>query len=198
MKVFIIFTGPSGAGKTTLVHNACSILKHEHNLDLTFSVSATTRKKRYDESNYSYLFINKETFRKWIEEERFLEWVEKDTNLYGIPLIDIHKGNNIVFDTDTSGVISLSEYARQNSIRMVSIAIQPPSIEELEARLRRRNSYDGNLSEEHIQARLQRARTEMSPEVLSFMDHVVINDDFDRCLNEVTSIILNFLQNDET
>lgn len=196
MKAFIIFTGPSASGKTTILHSVCSKLNHEHHLNLIFSVSATTRQKRYGESNYSYLFINEKTFQKWVREDRFVEWVEKDDCFYGTPLLDIHKGNHIVFDADISGLISLTEYAKQHSIRTISISIQPPSIEELETRLRRRNSYDGYLSEAHILARLQRANTEMSPAALSLVDHVVINDDFDRCLNEVTNIILDFLQND--
>lgn len=181
----VIVSAPSGAGKTTIVKNLLN-----SDLNLVFSVSATTRSPRTGERDgEDYYFIPVEEFRRRVANEEFVEWEEvyKD-HLYGTLKSEIERirdhGNNIIFDVDVKGGINLkSKFGNE----AVAIFIMPPSISELEMRLRRR----GKDSPEKIKMRVEKAETEMK--MANQFDFVIINRELDRAINESKEIVSSFL-----
>lgn len=185
MGKLVIFSAPSGSGKTTIVRRLLSIFPQ-----FEFSISATSRQPRGTEQDgVDYYFLTAEEFAQAVAEERFVEWEEVyQGTCYGTLRSEMEriwaKGNVIVFDVDVLGGINIKRIFGEDAC---SVFVQPPSIEELERRLRGR----GTDSEEVIAKRVAKAEFELSkaPE----FDHVVINDDLDTAVSETIEIINNFL-----
>ena len=177
--LLIVISAPSGTGKTTLCHMLLKEFK-----DLEFSISYTTRKPREGEVNgKDYFFVNKETFQKMIDEGDFLEWAEVYGNFYGTSksqiLRALNEGKDILLDIDTQGALNVKE----NFPEAVLIFILPPSLEELERRLRNRGTDD----EETIKKRLRIAREEIKKALL--YDYLIINDNLEVAFEKLKSII---------
>ncbi len=177
--LLIVISAPSGTGKTTLTR---MLLKEFPNIE--FSISFTTRKPRPGEVNgKDYWFISREEFLKRIEEGDFLEWAEVYGNLYGTSksqvLKALNEGKDVLLDIDTQGALQVKE----NFPEAVLIFILPPSLEELERRLRNR----GTDPEEVIEKRLKVAREEIKR--AKFYDYIVVNDVLEVAYNKLKSII---------
>jgi guanylate kinase len=176
----IVISAPSGAGKTTL----CSRLLRDFR-ELSLSVSTTTRAPRGQEKDgVEYHFVTREKFQKMIDANRFAEWAEVHGNRYGTSLdaIDLAfgAGRSLLLDIDVQGAESLRQaYGK----RALTVFIAPPSLEELERRLRSR----GTDPEDTIQRRMRNARDEMAH--LERFDHVVINDTLDHAYEELKAIV---------
>ena len=152
----IIFSAPSGAGKTTLVHKLL-----ESSTLFAFSVSACSRDPRMNEiDGKDYYFIGIEGFKQKIAENAFIEWEEVyKNNFYGTLKSELNRiwaeGKTVVFDVDVIGGLNLKKIFKNNAL---AIFVQPPSMEILEQRLRGRKTE----SEEKIQMRISKAREEMN------------------------------------
>ena len=186
MGKLVIFSAPSGSGKTTIVRE---LLKSFPQFE--FSISATSRKPRGQEQNgVDYYFMTKEEFRQRVERDEFVEWEEVyEGTCYGTLKSEMEriwsKGNVIIFDVDVMGGINLKKLFGEDACSMF---IMPPSVEELERRLRGR----GTDSEETILKRVAKAEFELSkaPE----FDYTVVNDDLQVAIDEAKAIINNFLK----
>ncbi len=176
-KLFVI-SGASGVGKGTVLGKVMQ--KRE---DLTFSISATTRAPRPGEvDGVHYYFITKERFEEMISQGQFLEYDAHHSNYYGTPRAQAEEKQSrghVLLDIEPMGAGQVKKAMND----AVLVFIMPPSQEELERRLRGR----GDTDEEQIGIRLDRARWEM--EQAKWYDHVVINDDADRCAQEILDII---------
>jgi len=176
-KLFII-SGASGVGKSTVLGKVMAARD-----DLRFSVSATTRLPREKEQDgVHYYFVSHEQFRKMIEEDAFLEYDAHMENYYGTPVRQLEEklcGGNVVLDIEPNGAFAV--HAKRPDAVLIFIA--PPSLEELERRLRGR----GDTSEEQIRVRLERAAWEM--EQSKRYDYIVINDQVDTCAETILHII---------
>ncbi|MEO2068715.1 MAG: guanylate kinase [Desulfurobacteriaceae bacterium] len=177
--LLIVISAPSGTGKTTL----CQMLLDEFK-NLEFSISYTTRKPRNGEVNgKDYFFVDKETFQKMIDEGDFLEWAEVYGNFYGTSksqvLKALNEGKDILLDIDTQGALNV----KKNFPEAVLIFILPPSLSELERRLRNRGTDD----EETIRKRLKIAREEIKKAFL--YDYLVVNDILEVAFEKLKSII---------
>lgn len=175
----IVISGPSGAGKSTVVFKAL-----EGRNDICFSVSATTRKPRPNEvDGREYFFVEPDKFKEMVANDEFLEHAEYVANSYGTPRAYVEKklneGLNVLLDIEVQGALQVHEKMPE----AVMIFFIPPSMEELERRLRSR----GTDSDRKIEARLIRAREEL--EAATFYDYLIINDDIDVAANEFASII---------
>ena len=182
----IIFSAPSGSGKTTIVKRLLTTFPQ-----FEFSISATSRQPRGEERNgVDYLFLTAEEFRQKVAENAFVEWEEVyNGTCYGTLRSEMEriwaKGNVIIFDVDVMGGINLKRLFGDDAC---SIFIMPPSIEELERRLRGR----GTDSEEVIVKRIGKAEFELSKS--EEFDHTVINDKLDVAIEEAAAIINNFIK----
>ena len=176
-KLFVI-SGASGVGKGTVLS-----LIMDKRKDLTFSVSATTRDPRPGElDGREYYFVSKETFEDMIQKGEFLEYDSHAANYYGTPRAQAEEKmerGSVLLDIEPNGAKAVKEAAPDS----VLIFIMPPSMEELERRLRGR----GDTSEEQIAMRLKRAVWEMDQRF--WYDYVVTNDVATRCADEVLEII---------
>ena len=182
----IILCAPSGAGKTSITK---FLLEQE--LGLEFSISACNREARENEVNgIDYYFLSTEGFKNRIENEEFVEWEEvyKD-NYYGTLATEINriwnKGNNVIFDVDVEGGLSLTKHFGEKAL---AIFIKPPSMEALEERLRGR----GTETEEKIQKRLDKASKEL--DFAKWFDTVIVNDNLEDAQQEVLTIVKSFLR----
>lgn len=183
----VILCAPSGSGKTTLAKHLLSIKK----LNLKFSVSATTRKKRVnEEEGIDYHFISIESFKNKIDNDSFIEYEKVYDNIfYGTLKSEVEKlikNHNIIFDVDVIGAISLKKYFSKKSI---SIFINPGSIEVLENRLVKR----GKDSKTSLKERLSKARNEM--DMIDNFDTSIINDDLDFAKRDIFKTVDIFLNN---
>ena len=182
----IIFSAPSGAGKTTLVRHLLEIPA----LNLAFSVSATSRAKRgYEEDGKDYFFITPEQFRKKIEYGEFLEWEEVYQNLYyGTLKAEVDKllkaGKNVIFDIDVEGGMNLKKIYGKEAL---AIFVKPPSIKHLEERLNTRSSED----EESLKTRLDKAVSEL--EYAPQFDKVLLNDKLEKAKKDAEVFVSDFL-----
>lgn len=164
----IIFSAPSGAGKTTLVKHLLS-----QDLNLSFSISACTRPKRHNEiDGKDYYFFSKEQFKKKLKNEAFLEWEEVyDGNYYGTLKSEIdriwNEGKNVIFDVDVVGGVALKKYFGDDAL---SVYVEAPSIAELERRLHLRETE----TDETIAKRMAKAEEEI--QYRKDFDLVIVND----------------------
>ena len=181
----IIFSAPSGSGKSTIINY---LLKQ--NLNLAFSISATSRPPRGEEKHgVEYFFLSPDEFRQRISNNEFLEYEEvyKD-RYYGTLKAQVEKqleaGQNVVFDVDVVGGCNIKKFYRD---RALSLFIQPPCVEELRRRLIGR----GTDASEVIEHRVAKAEYELS--FASKFDKVIINDDLEAAKAEALKVIKEFL-----
>jgi guanylate kinase len=178
--LLIVLSSPSGAGKSTI-----SRLLLEADGDVTMSVSATTRPKRPGETDdEDYHFVDDAEFDRLIAAQEFVEWAPVFGFRYGTPKAPVKAalkdGRDILFDIDWQGTQQLHSAMGEDLVR---IFILPPSMDELERRLRER----GTDPEEVIADRMQRAASEISH--WAEYDYVLVNDDMAECLAEVQTIV---------
>ncbi|MGM0380836.1 MAG: guanylate kinase [bacterium] len=176
--LLMIFSAPSGAGKSTI----CRSLR-DRNPNVVFSVSTTTRSPRSDEvDGEDYHFVEEEVFKKMIEEGAFLEWASVHGEYYGTSrravLDEIEQGNDVMLDIDVQG----GQQIRKLYSEAVMVFIAPPGMDELERRLRAR----GTETEQQIKKRLENARDELK--AVENYDYLVINDEVKRAVGEVEAI----------
>jgi guanylate kinase len=181
----IIFSAPSGSGKTTIVKHLLG-----KGLNMEFSISATSRQPRGNEENgKDYYFLTAEEFRQRINNQEFLEWEEVyPGTYYGTLMSEIEritqKGKNVVFDVDVVGGVNIKKNFKEQAL---AIFIQPPSVEELRNRLINRNTDNT----ETINMRVEKAEKELT--YAPHFDIVVVNDDLDKAKQEAEQAILQFL-----
>ena len=186
----IIFSAPSGAGKSTIVNHILSL-----HPELEFSISATSRAPRGQEKHgIEYYFFSADEFRQMIEEDKFVEYEEVYAgSFYGTLKSEVEriwaKGHAIVFDIDVQGGVNLKRIFGDKAL---SVFIQAPSVEVLRERLVGR----GTDTEEAIERRVAKAASEMEFAAGKF-DHVLINDNLETALAEAERIIESFLKRDE-
>jgi guanylate kinase len=182
----IIFSAPSGSGKTTIVKHLL-----DNNSNLGFSISASTRDKRgrNEENGKDYYFLAPDEFKKKIDENAFVEWEQVyPGQFYGTLKSEIERlwslGKHVVFDVDVKGGLSLKKYFGDKSL---AIFVKCPSKELLEQRLRQRNTD----TEESISARLFKVNFEMSFE--NQFDITLVNLDLNTALKEAQQLVTNFV-----
>jgi guanylate kinase len=182
----IILTAPSGAGKTTIKTRLLAGMAEQ----LSFSVSATTRKMRGGETDgVDYIFISEEQFKEKIDKGQFVEWQMVYPGMYYGTTVDEMKriwseGKTPLLDIDVKGALNVKKMFGE---QVLTIFIEPPSIDILQERLMRR----GTESAEHINTRISKAKEEM--EYRNSFDRVIMNDDLERATMEVNEIIASFL-----
>lgn len=179
--ILIVFSGVSGVGKGTIL----SQLMPMEELNLAYSVSMTTRKPREGEvEGVNYFFVSKDRFKQAIKDGELLEHARFVNNDYGTPKKYVEemleKGKNVILEIEIRGAKQIMEKCPD----ALSIFIVPPSLEELERRLKERSSED----EQTIMKRIAKARRELKD--IDFYEHVVCNDDLDIAVKEVRKIIL--------
>ena len=181
----IIFSAPSGSGKTTIVQHLVNNIP-----GLEFSISATSRKIRANEQDgKDYYFISAVDFRKKIEKKEFLEWEEvyKD-QYYGTLRSEVdrirYQGKHVVFDVDVLGGLNIKKQYGKDAI---SVFVRAPSLYELEKRLRLRSTED----EASLKKRLENAKNEMS--YSEKFDFVLVNDELGESLRSAEKIVRDFL-----
>ena len=183
-KLFI-FSAPSGSGKTTIVQH---LLKQDFKLE--FSISATSRAKRGNEiDGKDYHFLSAEEFRAKINTNEFLEWEEVyEGCFYGTLKSEVERireeGNNVIFDVDVVGGTNIKKFYKKEAL---AIFVQPPSIEELENRLRNRNTD----SEEVIAKRIEKFKFELA--YADQFDKVIVNDKLQDALTIAEASLYDFL-----
>ena len=178
-KLFVI-SGPSGAGKGTLREKALSDVEN-----LVYSISCTTRKPREGETDgVQYRFITHEKFEEDIKKNLFLEYAHVHADYYGTLKADVIKelesGKNVLLEIDVQGALQVREKIKE----AILIFIAPPSLEELEKRLRERHSE----TEENLKLRLSNAKKEL--ELKNKYDYVIINDDLEKAASELRNLIV--------
>ena len=182
----VIFSAPSGAGKTTIVKR---LLKH--NPDLVFSISACTRRKRMKEvDGKDYYFLTVNDFKEKIKNNDFIEWEEVYTDhFYGTLKSEVYriwkKGKHVIFDVDVVGGLNIK---KQFGTQALSVFVEPPSIEELKKRLINRSED----SKENIQKRVAKAKQEMI--YAEQFDIVIINENIDVAIHEAITVVSKFLK----
>ena len=186
MGKLIIFSAPSGSGKSTIINYLL-----QQNLNLAFSISATSRPPRGTEQNgVEYFFLSPEEFRQRIANDEFLEYEEVYADrFYGTLKEQVEKqsaaGQNVIFDVDVLGGCNIKKFYGE---RALSVFIQPPSVEELRKRLNGR----GTDAPEVIESRIARAEYELG--FADKFDVVIVNDDLEKAQAEALATIQNFLQ----
>jgi guanylate kinase len=178
-QLFVV-SGPSGAGKTVLCRKVLTEIP-----GLCYSISHTTRPRRLKEvSGKDYFFVKRDQFEQMIEQGRFLEWAEVHGNLYGTAKEYVYNTLNqrqdVIMDIDVQGARQI----RKQQLPCVLVFVVPPSMEQLEKRLRGR----GTDTAEQIELRIQNAAQELS--FCPDYDYLVINEAFDQAQLELKSIIL--------
>ncbi len=182
----IIFSAPSGSGKTTIVRH---LLKQEE-LNLAFSVSATSRPRRAKEKNREhYYFMSISEFKNHIKQDDFLEWEEvyRD-NFYGTLKTEIERlwaeGKNVIFDIDVAGGLRIK---RKFPDKTLAVFVKPPSVDELKIRLKKRSTE----SEDKINMRIAKASVELA--TAPQFDKIIKNYDLDTALEEAHDLVAEFV-----
>lgn len=182
----IIFSAPSGAGKTTIVRH---LLKR--NLGLEFSISAASREKRPREIHgKDYYFLSVDEFKEKIKDNEFIEWEEvyRD-HFYGTLKSEVERiwknGNSVIFDVDVIGGLNIK---KQYGEKALSVFVMPPSIEELKKRLTSRSTE----TPENLKRRIEKAEAELS--FSARFDKVILNDNLEKAFEEATNIVKDFLE----
>ncbi len=182
----IIFSAPSGSGKTTIVKH---ILDKGFNLE--FSISACNRTPRGTEVNgKDYYFLETEDFRNKITNNDFVEWEEVyNDRFYGTLRSELdriwQKGNHVLFDVDVKGGVNIK---KQFGDKALSVFVMPPSVDELRNRLKGRATD----SEEEIEKRIAKAEEEIT--YARLFDHIILNDDLEFAQQEAEQLLIEFLK----
>ena len=184
--IIIILSSPSGAGKTTLVKK----IAIENNFKI--SISHTTRKPRSNEENgKDYYFVSENEFTNLIKKEEFLEYAKVFENLYGSSkskvIENLKNGENVIFDIDWQGTEQIKK--KKLSFKLISFFILPPSKTELFNRLRNRDMKDKNI----VEKRMKQFNEDINH--WKNYDFVVINDDLQKCYQEIISFINKKVRN---
>ena len=186
----IIFSAPSGTGKSTIIS---WLMKEHKELNLAFSISCTSRAPRGTEQNgVEYFFLTPEEFRTRIEDDEFLEYEEVYTDrFYGTLKSQVEKqleaGQNVVFDVDVKGGVNIKNFYGDEAL---SIFIQPPSVNELRRRLENRATDAPDVIDQRI------ARAEFELTFADKFDKVVVNDILEYAEADALSTIQQFLAKD--
>ncbi|MDX9883447.1 MAG: guanylate kinase [Prolixibacteraceae bacterium] len=181
----IIFSAPSGAGKTTIVKHLLA-----GGFDLEFSVSATSREMRHTETDgKDYYFLSPEEFRRKVEAGEFLEWEEVYTGTcYGTLKSEVERirnnGKHVVFDVDVIGGLNIKKFYGDQAL---AVFVKPPSVEELHKRLVARSTD----SSEVIEKRVQKAEYELS--FAPKFDVIIINENLEKAFAETEQLVKEFL-----
>ena len=182
----IVFSAPSGSGKTTIVRH----LLGKDFLNLEFSISATSRAKRGEEAHEKdYYFLSAKEFKTKIKNDEFLEWEEvyRD-NFYGTLKTEVERiwalGKNVIFDIDVSGGLRIK---RKFPDETLAVFVKPPSIDELKIRLKKRKTE----SEDKINMRVAKASAELATAPL--FDTIIVNDNLDHALIEAEKKVDDFI-----
>jgi len=182
----IIFSAPSGAGKTTIVHHLLEVFD-----ELAFSISACSRPRRHNErKGKDYHFLSIEDFKNKIKNNEFVEWEEVyKNNFYGTLKSEVERiwaeGKTVIFDVDVVGGLNLKKYFGDNAL---AIFVKPPSIKSLEDRLRTRETE----TEASIARRLGKAEIEL--ERAKEFDYILLNDDLETAFAEAERVVKEFLE----
>jgi len=183
----IVFSAPSGSGKTTIVRHLLGV----DNLNLEFSISATSREKRGEEAHgKDYYFLSAKEFKNKIKGDAFLEWEEvyRD-NFYGTLKTEVERiwalGKNVIFDIDVSGGLRIK---RKFPEQTLAVFVKPPSIDELKIRLKKRKTE----SEDKINMRVAKASAELATAPL--FDTIIVNDDLEKALKEAEKKVDDFIK----
>ena len=183
----IVFSAPSGAGKTSIV----KYLVEQDELNLGFSISATSREKRGEEINgEDYYFLSTDEFKSHIKSDSFLEWEEvyRD-NFYGTLKSEVERiwglGKHVIFDIDVSGGLRIKRKYPEDTI---AIFVNPPSIDELKIRLKKRKTE----TENKINMRISKASAEMA--TADLFDLVIENKILKSAQKEARNIVLDFIK----
>jgi guanylate kinase len=183
----IVFSAPSGSGKTTIVRHLLS----KEDLNLEFSISAASREPRGEEvSGKDYYFMSTEEFKKHIKNEDFLEWEEvyRD-NFYGTLKSEVEriwaKGKNVIFDIDVSGGLRIKHKFPNETL---AVFVKPPSIDELKIRLKKRSTE----SDDKINMRIAKASVELA--TAPQFDVVIKNYDLNIALEEAYQLVKDFVK----
>lgn len=186
MNKLIIFSAPSGSGKTTIVRHLLSLKK----LNLAFSISATSRAPRGEEQHgKEYYFLSADEFKKRVQHNEFMEWEEVYTGCYyGTLKSEVERlwamGKNVIFDIDVAGGLRLKQQYPEQTL---AVFVEPPSLIALEERLRNRKTE----TEEKIQMRLNKAEQEMA--TAHQFDVIIKNDNLQQALQEAERIVTDFI-----
>jgi len=182
----IVFSAPSGSGKTTIVRHLLGV----DNLNLEFSISATSREKRGEEAHgKDYYFLSAKEFKNKIKSDAFLEWEEvyRD-NFYGTLKTEVERiwalGKNVIFDIDVSGGLRIK---RKYPEQTLAVFVKPPSIDALKIRLKKRKTE----SEDKINMRVAKASAELATAPL--FDTIIVNDNLDEALIEAEKKVGDFI-----
>jgi guanylate kinase len=183
VKELIVISAPSGAGKTTIARRILAA----HPDELTFSISATTRRKREGEQHgVDYYFLTREEFVQKIKDNELIEYEEIFGNYYGTPISEIERARQtrkaLIFDIDVKGGISIRARFPHDALLLF---IAPPSFDVLRERLNLR----GSETPETIERRMARAQMEM--EMAKVYDHIIINDDLETSLKQTEKLIFS-------
>ena len=184
--IAVVLSSPSGAGKTTLVKK----IAQENNFKI--SISYTTRKPRTNEVNgKDYFFISEEDFKNLIKNKEFLEYAKVFENYYGSSksqvFENLNKGENVIFDIDWQGTEQIKK--QKLNYKLITFFILPPSKSELFNRLKNRDMKDKNIVEERMK--------QFNEDIKQWgnYDFVIINDDLEKCYNEIIRFINKKIKN---
>tara|TARA_Y100001970_G_C14006688_1_gene736234 strand:- start:198 stop:830 length:633 start_codon:yes stop_codon:yes gene_type:complete len=184
--IMVILSSPSGAGKTTLAKLI------SENKNFTISVSHTTRKPRINEvDGKDYYFVNNEKFKELINKNEFLEYANVFNHLYGTTkttvINNLKKGNNVIFDIDWQGTEQIKK--KKLDYKLLTFFVLPPSKKVLFDRLSNRDMKDKLIVSERMK--------QFSKDILHWKDYdyVVINDDLQKCYNNICKFIESFFSN---
>lgn len=181
----VIFSAPSGAGKTTIVKHL--LRKNPH---LEFSISAASREKRpHEVDGRDYYFLTVEEFKKKLKNNEFIEWEEVyENHLYGTLKSEVERiwnnGNSVIFDVDVIGGLNIK---KQYEDKALAVFIMPPSIEELKRRLITRSTE----SPENLKKRIEKAEAEIS--FSERFDKIIVNDKLEKAFEEAIRVVQTFL-----
>ncbi len=175
----IVVSGPSGAGKSTLIKASLDAIP-----DLGYSISATTRKPREGEvDGREYIFLDRETFERWIEEGEFLEWAEYSGNLYGTPERKVEEylaaGRSVILEIELQG----ARLVRRKRPDAEMIFVRAPSLAETRKRLEGRKTETGDAVETRM------ATAELEVAARTEFDHEIVNADRERATEEIIALM---------